>query len=195
LNQEVKAVQCIESIKGYVPYNEQEKKDKEMVLYCLEAFDDILTRKNRILHMTSTAFVINKKRDKVLMVHHNIFNSWSLTGGHADGEADLLAVALKEAKEETGIRNISPVILDIFSLDVLSVVGHIKNGEYISAHLHLSMAYLLEADENDVLTVKVDENSAVKWIPIDQVSKYSNEPHMIKVYDKLISKLITMSLK
>jgi hypothetical protein len=57
------------------------------------------------------------------------------------------------------------------------------------------MAYLLEADENDVLTVKVDENSAVKWIPIDQVSKYSNEPHMIKVYDKLISKLITMSLK
>jgi 8-oxo-dGTP pyrophosphatase MutT (NUDIX family) len=185
----------IESIERYVPYNEQEKKDKEMVLYCLEAFDDILTRKNRILHMTSTAFVINKKRDKVLMVHHNIFNSWSLTGGHADGEADLLAVALKEAKEETGIRNISPVISDIFSLDVLSVVGHIKNGEYISAHLHLSMAYLLEADENDVLTVKVDENSAVKWIPIDQVSKYSNEPHMIKVYDKLISKLITMSLK
>lgn len=183
----------IEAIKGYIPCNEQEKKDKEMILDCIISFEDVLTRNNKLVHMTSSAFVVNKKRDKVLMVYHNIYGSWSWTGGHADGEGDLLSVALKEAKEETGVISISPVVSGIFSLDVLPVLGHIRKGEYVSAHLHLTAAYLLEADENDPLTVKPDENSGVKWIPMDQVNEYSSEPHMKKVYDKLISKVKSMN--
>ncbi len=181
-------MELVELIKKYNPSNEQEKKDKEMILYSIETFDDVLTRNNRIMHMTSTAFVVNKKRDKVLMVYHNIYNAWSLTGGHADGEENLLSVAIKEAKEETGITNISPIISDIFSLDVLPTIGHTRRGEYISGHLHLSVSYLLEADEEDTLFIKPDENSDVKWIPIDQINEYSDEAHMRKIYDKLISK-------
>lgn len=179
----------IESIRAYAPVSEQEKKDKELILHCIEIFDDVLTRKNDIAHMTSSAFVVNKTRDKVLMVYHNIFDSWSWTGGHADGDEDLLAVAMREAQEETGIRNVSPVVPGIFSLDVLPVLSHIRRGEYISAHLHLTAAYLLEADEGEKLSAKLDENSAVKWIPIDQVNIFSNEPHMKKVYEKLITKI------
>ena len=179
----------MESIKTYNPCNEQEKKDKEIILYCIGKFKNILSRDNEIAHITSSAFVLNKTKDKVLMVYHNIYNSWSWTGGHADGEEDLLAVAIKEAKEETGVKNIYPVSSDIFSLDILTVLGHIKRGKYVSPHLHLSVAYLIEADENELLIVKADENSDVKWIPIDEVNTYSNEPHMQKVYKKLISKI------
>ncbi|HWQ30760.1 MAG TPA: NUDIX hydrolase [Negativicutes bacterium] len=177
-----------ESIRTYVPSNEQEKKDQELILHCIELFDDILDRSNSIVHMTSSAFVVNKTRDHVLMVYHNIFDSWSWTGGHADGDDDLLAVALREAQEETGIRNISPVFPGIFSLDVLPVLSHTRRGEYVPAHLHLTAAYLLEADEAEELTVKPDENSAVKWIPIDQLKHFSSEPHMKKVYEKLLRK-------
>lgn len=178
----------IDAIRSYKPCDEQERKDKEQILCCIESFEDVLTRNNSIVHMTSSAFVVNRKRDKVLMVYHNIYNSWSWTGGHADGEADLLAVALKEASEETGLKSINRVVSDIFSLDVLPVLGHTKKGEYVSAHLHLTVTYLLEGDEEEQLFVKADENSDVKWIPMDQVNEYSSEPHMKKVYDKLILK-------
>ncbi|MBL4934685.1 NUDIX hydrolase [Clostridium sp. YIM B02515] len=179
----------INSIKNYKPYNEQEKKDKEIILNCINIFDDVLTRNNEIAHITSSAFVVNKNKDKVLMVHHNIYNSWSWTGGHADGEEDLLTVAIREVREETGVKSVYPVTKDIFSIDILTVVGHIKKGNYVAPHLHLSIAYLLEADEQEALTIKEDENSGVRWVPIDKVNEYSNEAHMQKVYEKLISKI------
>ena len=185
----------IDSIKKYPPCNEQEKKDKEIIIRCLDIFDDILTRDNAIMHITSSAFVVNKNRDKTLMVYHNIYNSWCWTGGHADGEEDLLLVAINEAKEETGVKNIYPVSNTILSLDVLPVFDHIKKGQYISSHLHISVAYLLEADENEPLIVKPDENSDVKWIPIDEIDVYSNEPHMKKIYDKIVKKINKSALK
>lgn len=182
-----------DSIKNYKPYNEQENKDKEIILQCIDVFDDVLTRRNEIAHITSSAFVVNKSRDKVLMVHHNIYNSWSWTGGHADGEEDLLAVAIREVKEETGVSEVEPLFSDIFSLEILTVIGHEKAGRYVAPHLHLSIAYLVEADENEKLKIKKDENSAVRWIPIDEVNEYSNEPHMQKVYSKLIAKVRSVS--
>ena len=184
----------IQEVKNYKPYNEQESKDKEVILNCIDRFEDVLTRNNEIAHITSSSFIVNKNRDKVLMVHHNIYNSWSWTGGHADGEEDLLAVAIREAQEETGVIKVFPVNSEIISLDVLHVVPHIKKGKYISAHLHLSVTYLLQADEQETLVIKEDENSGVKWIPIDEINNYSNEPHMQKVYGKLIEKIKKFSL-
>lgn len=179
----------IESIKSYNPCNEQEKNDKEIILSCIDRFEDILTRENKLAHITSSAFIVNKSKDKVLMIYHNIYDSWAWTGGHADGEEDLLAVAIREAKEETGINNVYPIDYDIASIDILPVVGHIKRGKYVSAHLHLSIAYIVEADDTEELKIKEDENSGVKWIPIDEVNIYSTETDMHIVYNKLISKI------
>jgi ADP-ribose pyrophosphatase YjhB (NUDIX family) len=179
----------VDSIKNYIPCNEQEKSDKEIIIKAINEFDDILARDNEVIHITSSAFVVNKNRDKVLMVHHNIYNSWSWTGGHADGEENLLLVAMNELKEETGVKSISAVSKKIYSLDILPVFGHIKKGVYISSHLHISVAYLIEVDENEVLVVKPDENSDVKWIPIDEIDLYSKEPHMKKIYEKIVLKI------
>lgn len=179
----------IEAIKNYNPFNEQEANDRKLILKSANQFDNILTRDNELLHMTSSGFIVNKNRDKILMVHHNIYNSWAWTGGHADGEEDLLQVAIKEAEEETGVKEIRPIISDIFALDIMPVQAHMKRGKFVSAHLHLNAAYLLEGDENEVLVVKTDENSGVKWIPINEVNLYSNEPHMHKIYNKIIDKM------
>lgn len=179
----------IESIERYEPFNDQEKKDKEVILRYSEIFKDILTRNNEIIHITSSGFVINRSRDKVLMIHHNIYNSWGWTGGHADGEEDLLSVAIREVKEETGVQNISPINNEIISIDILPVFGHVKRGKYVASHLHASIAFLIEADEKDPLVVKPDENSGVKWIPISEIDIYSNEEYMKKVYEKIISKI------
>lgn len=176
-------------IDDYLPYNEQEEKDKEVFLKYINFFDDVLTRDNEFGHFTGSAFVVNQTRDKVLMVHHNIYNSWAWTGGHADGEEDLLAVALREVQEETGIKNINPISKDIFVIDALPQKGHIKRSKFVSAHTHLSVVYLVEANDDEPLVIKLDENSNVKWIPINEVILHSNEPHMQTTYQKAIDKL------
>lgn len=179
----------INDIKNYIPYNEQEKCDKKIILKLLKE-DDILTRKNKTHHFTASSWVVSPDFKKVLMVYHNIYNSWSWIGGHADGESDLLAVALREAKEETGLIDVQPFNNDILSIEVLTVNGHFKNGEYVSSHLHLNVTYLLVANINEKLIIKPDENSGVKWINIEKIKQESTEKWMVdKIYAKLCEKV------
>lgn len=180
----------MQEIRQYKPYNEQEEKDKALILTCMDAYDNLLTRENPVAHFSSSGFIINKTRDKVLMIHHNIYNAWSWTGGHTDGETDFLGVAIREAQEETGVQEVKVLSEGILSLDVLPVPAHIKKGVYVSAHLHLSIAYLVEVDEEELLKVKPDENSGVKWISIEELDKYvDNEPDMIILYKKFLEKM------
>lgn len=179
----------IKDIKNYIPYNEEEKADKEAMLFAVNTYDNLLTRENPLCHFTSSGYIVNKDKTKVLMIYHNIYNSWSWTGGHTDGDTNFLDVAIREAKEETGIQHIKALSDKIFSLDVLPVPAHIKKGKNIASHLHLSVAYLLEADDTDPLTIKEDENSGVKWIPIDEIGKYSTEKDMIILYEKFNEKI------
>ena len=124
------------------------------------------------------------------MAYHNIFRSWAWLGGHADGDPDLLAVALREVHEESGVTHVAPVSRDIFSIEVLTVDGHIKHGQYVPSHLHLNVTYLLEADTGDTLTAKPDENSGVRWFPIGEAAAASNEPWFREhIYGKLNAKL------
>ena len=184
----------IEQIKKYKPYNEQEKKDKEIMLKYINTFNDVLTRENELGHFTASAWVLNKERTKVLMIYHNIYNSWAWTGGHADGDSDLLHVATREVQEETGIKNIKPILEDIFSLEIICVNGHIKRGKYVGSHVHLNCTYLFEADENQELFIKEDENSGVKWIPLDKIKEISKEKWVVEnVYEKLNEKLKNMN--
>lgn len=181
-----------EKIEKFVPYNEQEKSDKAIMLKFIDEVDDILTRENGIAHFTASNWIVNKEKSKVLMIYHNIYKSWAWTGGHADGEEDLLKVALREANEETGITNLRVLSDGIFGLQILPVDEHIKRGKYVSAHLHLDCCFLIEADENELTRIKQDENSGVKWVDIDEAVKITNEPRMIPVYTKLNEKLKNM---
>ena len=93
-----------EKIENYIAYDEQEERDKEQYLNFIDKFDDVLTRNNVLGHFSASAFVINKERTKMLVVYHIINDGWIYPGGHADGEEDLLSVAVREVKEETGLK-------------------------------------------------------------------------------------------
>jgi len=181
-------------IENYEPYNQQEAGDKKAMLKFMDKFDDVLTRENEFGHFTASAWVVNKNRTKVLMIYHNIYNTWAWTGGHADGETDLLEVAIKEAKEETGIEKVSALSDEILSLEVIGIRGHEKKGKWVSSHVHLNLSYLLEADENEELKIKEDENSGVKWVKIEDIDRTVSNASWCRdhVYNKLNEKLKTM---
>lgn len=177
-------------LEKYVPYNEQEQVDKKIMLNYINDFDNTLTRQNEYGHFTSSAFVLNKERTKILMIYHKIYNSWAWVGGHSDGDSDQLYVAMKEAKEETGIKSVSPISKDIYSLEIITVNGHEKRGKYVGSHVHLNVTYILEADETETIHIKEDENKGVKWVPIDKILEETSEEWVRdRVYAKIIEKM------
>ena len=151
---------------------------------------DAFYRTNLLAHMTASAWVVNPQRSKVLMVYHRLYDSWSWAGGHADGEEDLLAVALREVREETGVQRLRPVTEEIYSLEVLTVDGHEKHGRYVPSHLHLNVTYLLEAEEDQPLRVCEADNSGVAWFSLADALSASTEPWFVeRIYKKLNEKL------
>ncbi len=174
-----------EIIESYEPKCEQEAADRAQMLAFIDRNPDCLTRENAVAHLTASSWIVDPARGRALMAYHNIYKSWSWTGGHADGDSDLNAVALREANEETGVLA-SPASGDPVSIESLHVPGHVKRGKYVSAHIHMNVTYLLIADPDAPVRPKADENSAVKWIPFSQVNEMCTEPDMRPIYAKLM---------
>ena len=133
-------------VRDYVPDCEQEEKDRSQILHYFSVCNDLLTRKNTLFHFTASAWVMNPRRTKALMVHHNIYNAWSWVGGHADGCGDLFDVACRELAEETGLTSARALSEDPVSLEIIGVQSHWRKGEYVAPHIHLNVTYLFEAE-------------------------------------------------
>ena len=183
-------VTLLEELEAYRPWNDQEERDRAELLRRLRSREALYTRDNAAGHLTASAWVVSPDRTQVLMAYHNLYDSWSWLGGHADGDRDLLAVSMREVREESGLTAVRPVSPHIYSLEILTVDGHEKRGAYVSSHLHLNVTYLLEADEHGQLRVKEDENSGVAWFAPGDAVLASTEPWMReRIYMKLNAKM------
>ena len=183
----------IEQLEQFRPWNEQEERDKKEILRRLKSGEELYMRDNLSAHLTASSWVVNPARDQVLMAYHNLYESWAWLGGHADGDTDLLNVALKEVRVESGVTKVHPVMDKIFSVEILTVDGHEKKGKYVPSHLHLNVTYLIEADPEETLRHKPDENSKVGWFSLDGAIKASNEPWFKeRIYSKLNARLKTL---
>ena len=180
----------LRELASYQPWNEQEERDRAELLRRLDSGEELYSRDNASAHLTASAWVVSPDRTHVLLAYHNLYDSWAWLGGHADGDRDLLAVALREVREESGLAEVRPVSDHIYSLEILTVDGHEKRERYVSSHLHLNVTYLLEADPAATIRPKPDENSHVGWFTLKDAIAASNEPWFReRIYKKLNEKL------
>jgi len=149
---------------------------------CLvETYSDCFYRELWPAHVTGSAWVVNQDRSHVLMMHHKKHDQWFQPGGHADGDNDILRVALRETSEETGL-DLSEVKLirpDIFDVDIHSIPA--MNGD--PQHEHVDIRFLVEIDDR-LLIPGNDESHEVLWISLNQVSRYNNNRSTYRMVEK-----------
>lgn len=147
----------------------------------IEANENCFERELWPAHVTGSAWVVNPKRSHVLMLHHKKHDQWFQPGGHADGEADIHGVAMREAVEETGLsaESVSLLSRNIFDLDI-HVIPEI--GDY-PVHEHVDIRFLVEIDDQIPIPGN-EESHQVLWIPLYQVARYNNSRSTYRMVEK-----------
>lgn len=125
----------------------------------IESTPDCFQRWYQSGHMTGSAWLINPAGDKALLTLHRKLGRWLQTGGHADGDANLLRVALREATEESGINNITAESTDIFDIDIHLIPENPAKRE--PAHYHYDVRFLFRAPHESFAIS--DESEALEW--------------------------------
>lgn len=169
----------IKSLESYsTPFPEEQK----FIPSFLELLknQDAFQRTHLPGHITGSAWILNKEKSQTLLVHHAKLNKWVQPGGHADGDENILAVALKEAEEETGLKKftINPLLFDI---DIHTIPARKDFPE----HQHYDIRFLLTGDVNEMIVVS-DESHDVKWIALSELENYTLERSVLRMKEKLL---------
>jgi len=147
-----------------------------------EAHPDCLWRSCVPGHFTGSAWVVDAARRHTLLTHHRKLDKWLQLGGHADGDPDLLAVARREAREESGLTRLAAVGQGIFDLDRHWIPE--RKGE--PAHWHYDVRFMLEADLAEPLTV-TQESKDLAWVDLARVGELNPEESMLRMVRKTLS--------
>ena len=165
----------------YAQTYSEEKAPHEMLKF-LDEETGYFLRYNYNGHFTGSAWIVSPDKSSILMTHHKKLGKWIQLGGHADGENDLLKVALREAKEESGIQQFKVLSEEIFDLDIHEIPQ--INSEL--RHLHYDVRFLLEADPGGEAVITSNESHDVSWIPLADVSKLNAEESIKRMIKKTV---------
>jgi len=169
-------------IKSFQAYHTSFDEEKKFIIPFLELLGhpNCFQRTHLPGHITGSAWIINPERTKTLLVHHAKLNKWVQPGGHADGDENVLRVALREGEEETGLKRLKPVE-NIFDVDIHTIPLRKDFPE----HLHYDIRFFVEADESEKIIVS-EESHDVRWIALNQLGQFSNERSVLRMKEKLL---------
>jgi 8-oxo-dGTP pyrophosphatase MutT (NUDIX family) len=132
-------------------------------------------------HITGSSWIVDPTHTQVLLVHHAKLNKWLQPGGHADGDENVLQVALREAEEETGLKKLTVISETPFDVDIHLIPARKDFGE----HDHYDIRFLIEAETTEPIIVS-EESHDVKWIPLKSLEDWNQEPSILRMKEKLL---------
>jgi 8-oxo-dGTP pyrophosphatase MutT (NUDIX family) len=151
-------------LQAYTPGDEQEKAMLARMIEFAYANEHCFERSLLSGHMTGSAWVVDREREHALLTHHRKLNRWLQMGGHADGNPDLLAVAMREVHEESGLTQVRVLSQTPFDVDVHEIPE--RGAE--PRHFHYDVRFLFEADRDEPLVVS-EESHALAWVPLSEL--------------------------
>jgi 8-oxo-dGTP pyrophosphatase MutT (NUDIX family) len=166
-------------LENHQPFNQEETLFKQQMIEFINQNPDCFERSLLTGHITGSAWIVDKSRQFTLLTHHRKLDKWFQTGGHCDGDSDVLNVAMKEAREETGLTDIQAISNEIFDIDI----HEIPERKGVPAHLHYDVRFLLEADINEPLIVS-SESSDLAWVEIPKVSQLNDSQSIMRMICK-----------
>jgi 8-oxo-dGTP pyrophosphatase MutT (NUDIX family) len=132
----------------------------------IEQNDNCFERSNLYGHITGSAWITNETFDSFLLMHHRKLGLWLQPGGHADGESNILKVALQEAREESGIQDFKIISDDIFDVDIHTFPARGKEPE----HFHFDIRFLFQTSSATPLPSPENEESlALAWVSLEDI--------------------------
>ena len=147
----------------------------------VDSHPDCFHRSCRVGHVTGSAWIVDRTGERVLLTHHRKLGRWLQPGGHSDGEPDTLAVALREAEEESGLP-VRALDAAIFDLDVHPIPA--RPGE--PAHHHFDVRFLVRA-EHDRFRISA-ESHALEWVPAEGLGALTNEESVLRMARKWLAR-------
>jgi 8-oxo-dGTP pyrophosphatase MutT (NUDIX family) len=130
-------------------------------------------------HITGSAWVLNQDRTKVLLVHHAKLNRWLQPGGHADGDEDVVRVALRELEEETGVKHVTSLLNGIFDLDI----HPIPLRKDFPQHDHYDVRFAFIANDREPLLVS-EESHDVRWVLLSELERFTDSESVLRMARK-----------
>lgn len=134
-------------------------------------------------HITASSWIVNTDGSKVLLVKHAALKKWLQPGGHADGDENVMRVALKEVEEETGLTNLTTVGSEIFDVDIHLIPA--RKDLSFPAHDHYDVRFLFQASETDELKIS-HESTDLQWIEMKNLEKFNGEMSILRLRSKLV---------
>jgi len=147
----------------------------------VEQHEDIFYRELWPAHVTGSAWVVSPDRESVLMLHHRKLDQWFQPGGHADGDNDVLRVALRETSEETGVDPAHIRLVDdaVFDVDIHTILA----SHEAPRHEHIDIRFLVEIDDSLPLPGS-DESHDVLWVDFHDISRFNNNRSTYRMVEK-----------
>ena len=174
-------IQVLEILDAALLFDDRDRTEAERIIAFVRASPDCLERSNLAGHLTASAFVTDRERRHLLLIHHKALGRWLQPGGHADGDPDLLAVARREVQEETGLDALHPVTTRPFDLDIHAI----PERKGVPAHLHYDVRFLFEADSGSVLQGDEREVHGAAWVPLDDPSDFNLDESVLRAVRRI----------
>lgn len=160
-------------ILNYLDNNEV--KDKEVLIDFLSNSNNIYSRSNLFGHITGSAFIVNNDMDEGLLILHKKYNKLLSPGGHVDEEETAKMASVRETGEEVGLNKLELLMSEIFDIDIHKIPAGNKNGIVEPEHYHFDIRYIYKANKDAVINLNLFEAKGFEWNKLTELAKYPDE--------------------
>ncbi len=151
----------------------------ERLIQFVRSHADCFSRKCQAGHVTSSAWLFDTERKRVLLTHHKKLDIWVQLGGHMEGESFVLESALREAREESGIEGIRACSEALFDIDIHEIPQRGQN----AAHLHYDCRFAFQTETSDAFQL-TEESHELRWVEVGKVKALTDEASVLRMVEK-----------